>query len=105
MTLVNLLDEEVLNNHLLHLVLEKMIAEPGKRPVELIDHHNLRQITDEKQIEEICERVIASNPKLVEQFKAGKEKVFKALVGDVHKLSEQKANMRVAVAKLKEMLR
>lgn len=105
MTLAQLLDDETLNNNLLHLVLEKMIAEPGKRPLELIDHHNLRQITDEEQIEEICRKVIAANPKLVEQFKAGKEKVFKALVGDVHKLSEQKANMRVAVAKLKELLK
>lgn len=103
--LVHLIEEEVLNNHLLHLVLERMIEEPDKRPMTIIVEHDLRQITDEKQIEEICRRVIESQPKVVEQFRAGKQKVFKALVGDVHKLSEQKANMRLAVEKLKELLR
>lgn len=105
MTLVQLLDEEVLNNHLLHLALERMIEGPDKRPLEIINEHSLRQITDANQIEEICRKVIESNPKLVEQFKAGKQKVFKALVGDVHRLSEQKANMRLAVEKLQEMLK
>lgn len=106
-TLVQLLEEEVLNNHLLHLVLEHMIAGPDKqrRPLEIISEHNLRQITDEKQIEEICRKVIEENPKLVQQFKSGKQKVFKALVGEVHRLSEQKANMRLAVEKLQEMLK
>lgn len=82
-----------------------MIAEPGKRPLELIDQHNWRQITDEKEIEAICRNVIASNPKPVAQFRAGKEKAFKALVSDVFKLSERKANMRLAVLKLKELLK
>lgn len=92
---------------MLHLVLEHMIVGPDKqrRPLEIIGEHNLWQITDEKQIEEICRKVIDENPKLVQQFKSGKQKVFKALVGDVHRLSEQKANMRLAVEKLQEMLK
>lgn len=103
--LVQLTEEEVLNNHLLHLVLERMIVQPDKRPLEIISENDYRQITDEQQIEEICRKVIESNPKVVEQFRKGKQKVFKALVGDVHRLSDQKANMRVAVEKLKEMLK
>lgn len=103
--LVKLLDAEVLNNHLLHLVLERMIVEKDKRPLEIISANSLRQITDENEIAEICRKVLAANPKVVEQFRAGKQKVFKALVGDVHRLSEQKANMRVAVEKLREMLK
>lgn len=79
--------------------------QPDKRPLEIISENDYRQITDEQQIEEICRKVIESNPKVVEQFRKGKQKVFKALVGDVHRLSDQKANMRVAVEKLKEMLK
>lgn len=94
-----------MNNHLLHLVLERMIVETDKRPLQIISENDLRQITDEQQIAEICRKVIESNPKVVEQFRAGKQKVFKALVGDVHRLSDQKANMRVAVEKLREMLK
>lgn len=103
--LVKLLEDGVLNNHLLHLVLERMIQSPDKRPMEIIDEHDLRQITDEQQIAEICRRVIEAQPKAVGQFRAGKEKVFKVLVGEVVKLSDQKANMRVAVDKLREMLK
>ena len=93
-----------MNNHLLHLVLERMIAEPDRKPLEIISENNWRQITDTEEIEKICRKVIDKNPKVVEQFRAGKQKVFNALVGEVHKVSEQKANMRLAVEKLKEML-
>lgn len=104
--LVKLLDEETLNNHLLHLVLERVIVDGDKRPLEMIiEENDWRQITDEHQIEEICRKVIDASPKVVEQFRAGKQKVFKALVGEVHRLSEQKANMRLAVEKLREMLK
>jgi aspartyl-tRNA(Asn)/glutamyl-tRNA(Gln) amidotransferase subunit B len=36
--------------------------------------------------------VIAANPKSVEEFRAGKEKAFNALVGQVMKASRGKAN-------------
>lgn len=105
MTLVKLIEGEVLNNHLLHFVLERMISEPDKRPMEIIVENDWRQITDEEEIEKLCREVLEANPKLVEEFKAGKQKVFQAIVGHVHKLSKRKANMRLAVQKLKDMLK
>lgn len=104
-TLVKLIEEEVLNNHLLHLVLERMIEEPDKSAIEIINENNLRQINDGVEIEKLCRDVIESNKKLVEMFKGGKRKVFKALVGEVYQLSKQRANMKVAVEKLEKMLK
>jgi aspartyl-tRNA(Asn)/glutamyl-tRNA(Gln) amidotransferase subunit B len=43
-------------------------------------------------IEPIIDEVLAANPKSVEEFRAGKEKAFNALVGQVMKASRGKAS-------------
>jgi aspartyl-tRNA(Asn)/glutamyl-tRNA(Gln) amidotransferase subunit B len=43
-------------------------------------------------IEKIVDAVIAANPQQVADFKAGKEKAFNSLVGQVMKASAGKAN-------------
>ena len=52
----------------------------------------LRQITDTAAIEKLIDEVLAANPKSVEEFRAGKEKAFNALVGQVMKATKGKAN-------------
>jgi aspartyl-tRNA(Asn)/glutamyl-tRNA(Gln) amidotransferase subunit B len=58
----------------------------------IIEAKGLKQISDAGAIEKIVDEVIASNPKSVEEFRAGKEKAFNALVGQVMKGSRGKAN-------------
>jgi len=52
----------------------------------------LRQISDSGEIEKICDDVIVANPKQVEDYRAGKEKAFNSLVGQVMKATRGKAN-------------
>jgi aspartyl-tRNA(Asn)/glutamyl-tRNA(Gln) amidotransferase subunit B len=52
----------------------------------------LKQITDSGAIEKLVEEVLAANQKSVEEFRAGKEKAFNALVGQVMKAARGKAN-------------
>jgi aspartyl-tRNA(Asn)/glutamyl-tRNA(Gln) amidotransferase subunit B len=52
----------------------------------------LKQESDSGAIEAIIDEVIAANPAMVEEFKAGKEKAFNALVGQAMKASKGKAN-------------
>ena len=52
----------------------------------------LKQMNDSAALEAIIERVLAANPKSVEEFRAGKDKAFNALVGQVMKASQGKAN-------------
>jgi aspartyl-tRNA(Asn)/glutamyl-tRNA(Gln) amidotransferase subunit B len=52
----------------------------------------LRQISDSGAIERICDDVIAANPKQAEDYRAGKEKAFNSLVGQVMKATKGKAN-------------
>ncbi|MDE2369810.1 MAG: Asp-tRNA(Asn)/Glu-tRNA(Gln) amidotransferase subunit GatB [Burkholderiales bacterium] len=57
-----------------------------------IESLGLRQMNDAGALEAIVDRVIAANAKSVEEFKAGKDKAFNALVGQVMKASQGKAN-------------
>ena len=57
-----------------------------------IEKMGLRQISDNIEIERICDEVIAANPKQVADYRGGKEKAFNSLVGQVMKLTKGKAN-------------
>ena len=56
----------------------------------------LVQVTDTKLIEEIADKVIAAHEKSVADFKAGKQQALGFLVGQMMKLSQGKANPKLA---------
>lgn len=58
----------------------------------VIEAKGLKQISDTGAIEKIVDEVLAANPKSVEEFRAGKEKAFNALVGQAMKATRGKAN-------------
>ena len=57
-----------------------------------IEANGLAQISDSGEIEKIVDQVLAANPKSVEEFRAGKEKAFNALVGQAMKATQGKGN-------------
>ncbi|HQT30424.1 MAG TPA: Asp-tRNA(Asn)/Glu-tRNA(Gln) amidotransferase subunit GatB [Thiobacillus sp.] len=58
----------------------------------IIEARGLKQMSDSGELEKIIDDVMAANAKSVEEFRAGKEKAFNALVGQVMKASKGKAN-------------
>ena len=70
----------------------------------IIAAKGLRQISDEGAIEKIVDDVIAANPAIVAEFKAGKEKAFNSLVGKVMAATKGKANPAQVNAILKRKL-
>jgi aspartyl-tRNA(Asn)/glutamyl-tRNA(Gln) amidotransferase subunit B len=58
----------------------------------IIEARGLKQISDSGALEKIIDEVLAANPKSVEEFRAGKEKAFNALVGQAMKATKGKAN-------------
>jgi len=58
----------------------------------VIDAKGLKQISDPNALEKIIDEVLAANPKSVEEFRAGKEKAFNALVGQAMKATKGKGN-------------
>jgi aspartyl-tRNA(Asn)/glutamyl-tRNA(Gln) amidotransferase subunit B len=59
---------------------------------EIIEKRGLKQLSDSGAIEKIVDRVLAANAKQVEDYRAGKEKAFNSLVGQVMKATQGKAN-------------
>jgi len=58
----------------------------------LIDSMGLRQMSDTGELDRILDDVLAVNTKSVEEFRAGKEKAFNALIGQAMKATKGKAN-------------
>ena len=58
----------------------------------VIEAKGLKQMNDTGALEKIIDEIIAANPANVEQYRAGKDKAFNALVGQVMKASKGKAN-------------
>jgi aspartyl-tRNA(Asn)/glutamyl-tRNA(Gln) amidotransferase subunit B len=70
-------------------------------PDEIIAKKGLKQISDSGAVEKLVDEVMAESAKLVEDYRSGKEKAFNALVGQVMKRSQGKANP----AQVNEILR
>ncbi len=73
------------------LVLHELVSSE-ETPEMIATRLNVLQVSDEGALTEIVKRVIIDNPKPVEQYKAGDEKVLGFLVGQVMKASKGQAN-------------
>ena len=77
----------------------------GEREVDaIIEAKGLKQMNDTGALESIIEEVLAGNADNITQYKAGKDKAFNALVGQVMKASKGKANPAQVNALLKAKL-
>jgi aspartyl-tRNA(Asn)/glutamyl-tRNA(Gln) amidotransferase subunit B len=73
-------------------------------PDAIIEKRGLRQISDVGALEAIVAEVLAANARSVEEFRAGKERAFNALVGQVMKATKGKANPQQVNDLLKKKL-
>ena len=76
-------------------------ADPTADPAELVERHGLASIGDSGELEAMVDEVIAANPAFVEQFRGGKDGVINALVGQVMKRTQGRADAR----QVQELLR
>ena len=84
--------DNTISNNIAKKVFEALWNGEGASADEIIDKHGLKQITDSGAIEALVEEVLAANAANVAEFRAGKEKAFNALVGQVMKAAKGKAN-------------
>jgi len=70
----------------------------------IIEKRKLKQVTDTGAIESIVDEVLANNPKQLEDYRNGKEKLFGFFVGQVMKASKGKANPQQVNVLLKKKL-
>ena len=89
--LVDRIHDNTISGKIAKEVFEAMWAGEGAADA-VIESRGLRQITDASAIEAIVDKVIATNPGQVEEYRAGKEKLIGFFVGQVMKETGGKAN-------------
>lgn len=82
----------------------KMMYEKGGEPDAIVEELGLSQVSDERAIETAVDEIIAVNPKAVEDYKAGQQKSFGFLVGQVMAAMKGKANPQVVNELLRKKL-
>lgn len=93
--------DNTISNNIAKKVFDALWNGEGASADEVIEKQGLKQITDSGAITGLIDTVLAANPAMVAEFKAGKEKAFNALVGQVMKAAKGKANPQ----QLNELLR
>ena len=100
--LAKLLEDGKIKMNLAKTTLDKML-ETKKPCTDFISEQDMGDI-DEDTLRSICQSVVEQNPKAVADFKGGKDKAVKALIGQVMKQTRGKADGRKAEALMVEMM-
>ncbi len=90
--LIARIQDGTISNNAARQVFEALWTGEGQDVDAIIEAKGLKQMNDTGALEKIIDEVIAANPANVEQYRAGKDKAFNALVGQVMKASKGKAN-------------
>jgi aspartyl-tRNA(Asn)/glutamyl-tRNA(Gln) amidotransferase subunit B len=90
--LVRRIVDNTISNKIARDIFDALWNGEGSDVDAIIEAKGLKQITDTGAIEAIIDEVLAANQKSVEEFRAGKEKAFNALVGQAMKATKGKAN-------------
>lgn len=102
-SLVERVTDQTISNRAAKTVFSR-VWENGGSVDQAIDQLNLRQVSDSGELEAAIDAVLAANAKQVEDYRAGKEKAFNSLVGQVMRATKGKANPQEASRLLKEKL-
>jgi aspartyl-tRNA(Asn)/glutamyl-tRNA(Gln) amidotransferase subunit B len=92
--LLDLIEKGTINRNIAKTVFEEMFN-TGKSAGEIVKAKGLEQVTDTGAIEAAVDAVIAANPKEVERFKGGEDKLISFFVGQVMRETKGKANPAV----------
>ena len=100
--LIQLLDSKKIRMNLAKSTLDKML-ETGKKASELISEKDMGGL-DEEATKKLCQEAVDANPNAVADYKNGKEKAVKAIVGYVMKNSRGKADAMKAEKIIKQII-
>lgn len=101
--LVGLIADSAINSSAAQTVLTEMYATGGD-PSHIIDEKGLAQVSDTGELEKHVDDVLAANEQSVSDYKAGKDKAIKYLMGQVMAASKGSANPQMVMELLKKKL-
>ena len=101
--LIDLADAGTINSSVAKKVFEKVFTDDVD-PEAFVKEQGLGMVNDESALRDVIEKVLADNPKAVEDYRGGKEKAMGALVGQTMRAMKGKANPGMVNEMLKKML-
>jgi len=101
--MLDLMADGTINGRIAKDVFEAMV-ETGDSPGAIVEARGLRQVTDTGAIDAAIEAVVSANLDKLEQFRAGKDKLFGFFVGQVMKAMAGKGNPALVNEALKKRL-
>jgi aspartyl-tRNA(Asn)/glutamyl-tRNA(Gln) amidotransferase subunit B len=101
--LVKLIEDGTISNSIAKTVFAEM-WDTGKSANKIVEEKGLKQISDDGELKTMAQEVISNNPKPVQDYLSGKEAAIQALMGQMMKLTRGKANPKVVIGILKELL-
>lgn len=101
--LVELIENDTINTRVAQEVFE-IVAETGNEPEAIVEEKGLKQIGSSEELETIIKEIIDANPKNVEQYKGGKDRLFGFFVGQAMQKTQGKGNPKIIQELLKKHL-
>src|SRR5690606_22220721 len=90
--LIGRIADGTVSNNGARQVFDALWTGEGTQVDAVIEARGLKQMNDSGELERIVDEVLAANARSVEEYRAGKDKAFNALVGQAMKASRGKAN-------------
>ncbi len=97
------IDDGIISGKMAKTVFEEMFAS-GKSAKEVISDKGMVQISDTSALTPVIEEIVRANPKVVEDYKNGKEKAFGFFIGQIMKVTKGQANPAMVNTLLKGIL-
>jgi len=94
--LVNMINDGTITGRIAKAIADEMVLLPTKDPEQIAkDNPDFSPVSDLGEIGALVDQVLAENPQSIVDFKAGRDKAFSYLVGQVMKLSRGKASPQI----------
>jgi aspartyl-tRNA(Asn)/glutamyl-tRNA(Gln) amidotransferase subunit B len=91
--LVQMIEKGTITGKIAKSVADEMVLHPGKNPEQIVQENpDFQPVNDTSAIEPLVDQVLSENAQSVADYKAGKDKAFSFLVGQVMKLCKGKAS-------------
>lgn len=83
----------------------KLLKDSDKTVEDLIEEKNIKMISDDSEILKYIEKILEDNPKVIEDYKNGKDRSVKFVMGQLMKLTRGQANPQMANKLIIEVLK
>ncbi|HSF58121.1 MAG TPA: Asp-tRNA(Asn)/Glu-tRNA(Gln) amidotransferase subunit GatB, partial [Candidatus Binatia bacterium] len=101
--MIALIDRGTISGKIAKTVFDAML-DSGRSPQEIVTEKGLEQVSDSETIERAIDQVLAAHPKQAADYRAGNEKIFGFLVGQIMKATQGRVNPQKANESLKRKL-